>query len=96
MASDDDEAYYEAWYGHAKRHRTKADEAKRRGRDHTARYHYLRATVYASVSYKLLFGKPVDPRLKAAFKTQLSSFQGALALTNPQRSRSTSSSMAIG
>jgi hypothetical protein len=63
MASNDDDAYYEAWYGHAKRHRAKADEARRRGRDHTARYHYRRATVYASVSYKLLFGKPVDADL---------------------------------
>jgi Alpha/beta hydrolase family len=39
--------------------------------------------VYASVSYKLLFGKPVDPRLSAAFNTQLSSFKRALALTRP-------------
>jgi hypothetical protein len=83
MASDDDGAYYEAWYGHAKLHRAKADKAKRRGRTYTARYHYLRATVYASVSYKLLVGKPVDPRLSAAFNTQLSSFKRALALTRP-------------
>jgi hypothetical protein len=48
MASDSDDSYYEAWYDHAKRHRVKADEAKRR-RDHTARYHYLRAVVYAGV-----------------------------------------------
>jgi hypothetical protein len=83
MASDDDGAYYDAWYGHAKLHRAQADEAKRRGRDHTARYHHMRAVVYASVSYKLLFGTPVDPRLKAAFNTQLSSFEQALALSNP-------------
>ena len=36
-------AVYEAWYGHAKRHRAKADEARRRGRDHTARYHYVKS-----------------------------------------------------
>jgi pimeloyl-ACP methyl ester carboxylesterase len=83
MTSDDDAAYYQAWYSHAQRHRTKADEAQRRGKTHTARYHYLRATVYASVSYKLLFGKPVDPRLSAAFKTQMSSFEQAMALTHP-------------
>ncbi|HEX4624744.1 MAG TPA: alpha/beta fold hydrolase [Solirubrobacteraceae bacterium] len=83
MANDSDDAYYDAWYGHAKRHRTQADEAKQRGRGHTARYHYLRAVVYASVSYKLLFGTPVDPRLKAAFNTQFSSFLRALALTDP-------------
>jgi hypothetical protein len=83
MADDSDGAYYDAWYGHATRHRTHADEARRRGRDHTARYHYLRATVYASVSYKLLFGTPVDPRLKTAFATQDSAFRRAMALTNP-------------
>jgi hypothetical protein len=84
MTSDDDAAYYEAWYSHAKLHRGKADAANRRGKTHTARYHYLRATVYASVSYKLLFGKPVDPRLSAAFKTQMSSFERALGLTRPR------------
>jgi hypothetical protein len=84
MTSDDDAAYYEAWYGHAKLHRAKAEAANRRGKTHTARYHYLRATVYASVSYKLLFGKPVDPRLSAAFKTQMSSFERALGLTRPR------------
>jgi hypothetical protein len=84
MTSDDDAAYYEAWYSHAKLHRAKADAANRRGKTHTARYHYLRATVYASVSYKLLFGKPVDPRLSAAFKTQMSSFERALGLTRPR------------
>src|SRR4029453_15728671 len=52
MASDDDGAYYDAWYLHATRHRAKADEAERQGKTHTARYHHLRATVYASVSYK--------------------------------------------
>jgi pimeloyl-ACP methyl ester carboxylesterase len=83
MTSDDDAAYYEAWYSHAKLHRAKADEAKQRGKTDTARYHYLRATVYASVSYKLLFGTPVDPRLSAAFKTQMSSFERALALNHP-------------
>jgi alpha-beta hydrolase superfamily lysophospholipase len=83
MASDSDDAYYEAWYSHAKLHRAKADAAKQRGKTHTARYHYLRAVVYASVSYKLLFGKPVDPRLSAAFKTQMRSFERAMALTRP-------------
>jgi hypothetical protein len=29
MTSDDDAAYYQAWYSHAQRHRTKADEAQR-------------------------------------------------------------------
>ncbi len=83
MASDDDGAYYDAWYLHATRHRAKADEAERQGKTHTARYHHLRATVYASVSYKLLFGKPVDPRLSTAFETQMSSFERAMALTEP-------------
>jgi len=83
MADDSDGAYYDAWYGHATRHRTQADESRRRGLDHTARYHYLRATVYASVSYKLLFGTPVDPRLKTAFATQDSAFRRVMALTNP-------------
>jgi hypothetical protein len=65
MTSDEDAAYYEAWYSHAKLHRAKADEAKQRGKTPTARYHYLRATVHASVSYKLLFGSrsiPACPR----------------------------------
>ena len=83
MASDDDGAYYDAWYLHATRHRAKAEEAERQGKTHTARYHHLRATVYASVSYKLLFGRPVDPRLSTAFETQMSSFERAMALTAP-------------
>jgi alpha-beta hydrolase superfamily lysophospholipase len=84
MTSSDDAAYYHAWHRHAKLHRAKADDAKRQGKAQTARYHYLRATVYASVSYKLLFGKPVDPRLSAAFQTQMSSFKRAMELTRPR------------
>jgi pimeloyl-ACP methyl ester carboxylesterase len=80
MRSDDDSAYYDAWYGHATRHRAAADEAEKAGKKATARYHHLRATVYASVSYKPIFGYPVDPRLKAAFQTQMTSFEKAMAL----------------
>ena len=81
--SDSDDAYYEAWYEHATRHRAKAEEAEQQGKTHTARYHHMRAAVYASVSYKLLFGTPVDPRLVTAFDLQMSSFSRAMALLDP-------------
>jgi hypothetical protein len=87
MKSNDDDAYYDAWYSHATRHRIAAEEAERRGKQHTARYHHLRATVYASVSYKPLFGAPVDPRLATAFNTQMDSFERAMALGDPPAER---------
>jgi pimeloyl-ACP methyl ester carboxylesterase len=83
VTSDDDSAFFEAWYEHAIRHRAKAEEAERQGKTHTAIYHHLRAVVYASVSYKLLFGTPVDPRLSTAFETQMTSFDRAMALIDP-------------
>jgi len=83
VTSESDDAYYDAWYEHAKRHRAKADEAEQQGKTHTARYHHMRAAVYASVSYKLLFGTPVDPRLVDAFELQMSSFSRAMALLDP-------------
>ena len=39
--------------------------------------------MYASIGYKPLFGTPVDPRLATAFETQTTSFERALALSNP-------------
>ena len=87
VASEDDAAYYDAWYEHATRHRAKAEEAEAQGKSRTALYHHLRAAVYASVSYKLLFGAPVDPRLATAFETQTTSFDRAMALIDPPAER---------
>jgi pimeloyl-ACP methyl ester carboxylesterase len=87
VASEDDAAYYDAWYEHATRHRAKAEEAEAQGKMHTALYHHMRAAVYASVSYKLLFGAPVDPRLATAFETQTTSFDRAMGLIDPPAER---------
>lgn len=38
--------------------------------------------MYAGVSYRPLYGTPVDPRLKTAFNTQLDSFRKAMALND--------------
>ncbi|MFE7778757.1 alpha/beta hydrolase family protein [Streptomyces sp. NPDC057445] len=82
MRGDDDGAFYDAWYGAANRYTGYARDAERQGKRGTARYHYLRATVYAGVSYRPLYGKPVDPRLVTAFNTQLDSFGKAMALSD--------------
>jgi alpha-beta hydrolase superfamily lysophospholipase len=79
MKGEDDGAFYDAWYGAATRHVAAAEDAERRGKMHTARYHYLRATVYAGVSYRPLYGRPVDPRLVKAFDTQFEAFQKAMS-----------------
>ncbi|MEU7552805.1 alpha/beta fold hydrolase [Streptomyces sp. NPDC044571] len=71
MKGEDDGAFHDAWYATATRYITRAKEAERRGKKDTARYHYLRATVYAGVSHRPLYGKPVGPRLVKAFNTHL-------------------------
>ena len=49
----------------------------------SAREAYLRATTYYHTSYFPLFGKPLDPRLLAAFERETEAFHKAASLVSP-------------
>ena len=59
------------------------DASAAQGHTVSAREAYLRATTYYHVAYFPLFGKPVDPRLAAAFERETTTFGKAAALFDP-------------
>lgn len=79
----DDDSFYAAFCGLAKRRIAEGDEALAKGHTHTARDCYLRAASFLTVAYHPLYGTPVDPRLVEAFRLQMQTFEKALALFTP-------------
>jgi alpha-beta hydrolase superfamily lysophospholipase len=83
VGDGDDSAFYHAWVGAADRLAGDAQRLADQGRRTSARELFLRASCFYGVSYHPLFGKPVDPRLVAAFRKQMDAFNKGLALRDP-------------
>lgn len=83
VGDGDDAAFYEAWIKAADRLAAEAEAAAARGRRASARDFFLRASCFYSSSYHPLYGRPVDPRLVAAFRKQIAAFNKGLALRDP-------------
>lgn len=83
VGDGDDGAYYQAWNDAADRLVERGKVALARGKRESARHAFLHASCHYSASYHILFGKPVDPRLTAAFRKQLAAFNDGLALLDP-------------
>lgn len=80
VGDGDEIAFYDAWVGAADRLSARAAEAFMAGRRASARQLYLRAACFYGTSYRPLFGSPVDDRLRAAFRKQMTTFEKALSL----------------
>jgi pimeloyl-ACP methyl ester carboxylesterase len=83
VGNGDDSAFYNAWVEAADRLAGEAQRLADRGRTASARNLFLRASCFYGVSYRPLFGRPVDPRLVAAFHKQMDAFNKGLALRDP-------------
>jgi alpha-beta hydrolase superfamily lysophospholipase len=83
VGDGDDAAFYRAWVAAADRLAGEAQTLADRGRKASARELFLKASCFYGVSYHPLFGRPVDPRLIAAFDKQIDAFNRALVLRDP-------------
>ena len=83
VGEGDDSAFYDAWVKVADRLAAEGQALATRGRTVSAREMFLRASCFYSASYHPLYGKPVDPRLVAAFRKQIDAFNKGLALRDP-------------
>jgi alpha-beta hydrolase superfamily lysophospholipase len=83
VGNGDDSAFYNAWVEAADRLAGEAQRLADRGRTASARDLFLRASCFYGVSYRPLYGRPVDPRLVAAFHKQMDAFNKGLALRDP-------------
>ena len=75
--------WHSAWATMAGHLAAAGDASAARGHAVSAREAYLRAATYYQVSYLPLFGRPVDPRLVAAFDAETAAFHKAAALFDP-------------
>jgi pimeloyl-ACP methyl ester carboxylesterase len=83
VGDGDDGAFYEAWTAAADRLASEAEAALGRARATSARELFLKASCFHASSYHPLYGAPVDPRLKTAFRRQTETFDQAMALSDP-------------
>jgi alpha-beta hydrolase superfamily lysophospholipase len=83
VGDGDDSAFCNAWVAAAGRMVGEAQRLADRGRRASARELFLRASCFYGVSYHPLFGRPVDPRLVAAFRKQMDAFNKSIALRDP-------------
>jgi dienelactone hydrolase len=80
----DNAAFCDAWVAAGDRHVAEAEAVLARGHTTSARELFLRASCCFALSYRPLFGEPVDPRLTAAFGKQIRAFERGLGLSDPQ------------
>ena len=80
VGEGDDTIFHQAWIGYAGGLSEQAEEALQRGHEQSARELFLRASVFYAASYHPLYGDPVDPRLLAAFRNQVTALNRGLAL----------------
>jgi hypothetical protein len=76
----DRDAWYREWTATADRLYAQADDCAARGARVSARYLYQRASTYYRTSYPLLFGRPIDPRVKSGYAREAEAFSRAAAL----------------
>ncbi len=84
VGDGDDGAYYEAFMAAGDRLCSAASDALGRGHRASARESFLRACCLYGTAYHPLYGRPVDPRLLAAFRMQMAAFDSALAIGEPR------------
>jgi len=80
---DDDGAFYHAFVAAGDRMAAEAEKTLAKGHRASARELFLRASVFYATSFHPIYGKPVDPRLLAAFRKQVAAFDRSLALGDP-------------
>jgi pimeloyl-ACP methyl ester carboxylesterase len=80
VGDGDTAAFYVAWSTAADRRVQQVQQAQTEGHGESARALLLKAACFYGISYRPLFGTPVDPRLTAAFKSQMDVFAKAAAM----------------
>ncbi len=80
VGTGDASAFYSAWSAAADRRVQQAQQAQTAGRGESARALLLKAACFYGISYRPLFGTPVDPRLTVAFNRQMGAFAKAVAM----------------
>ena len=80
VGDGDDAAFHAAWMAAGDRLAAEAEAARAKGHVASAAGSYLAAAACYATSYHPLYGAPVDPRLVAAFRTQIAAFDKGLAL----------------
>ena len=83
VGDGDDTAFYNAWVEAADKLAGEARTLADRGRRTSARDLFLKASCFYGISYRPLYGRPVDPRLVAAFRKQTDAFNRGVALRDP-------------
>src|SRR5262249_45343818 len=83
LREGDRDAWYREWTVTADRLYAQAEECAARGARISARYLYQRASTYYRNSYPLLFGRPIDPRVKSGYAREAEAFARAAALFDP-------------
>ncbi|MBA3324639.1 MAG: alpha/beta hydrolase [Rhodobacteraceae bacterium] len=83
VAAGDTDAWHSSWTAVADRLAAVGDGSAAKGRAVSAREAYVRAATYYQIAYLPLYGKPVDPRLVAAFDKEVAVFHKAAALFDP-------------
>lgn len=83
VGDGDDDAFCDAWCAAADRLAKEAADNEAAGRRASARDGWLRAASFYGASYHPIFGAPVNPRLLAAFRKQMTAFHRGVALQEP-------------
>ena len=76
-------AFVAAWTGAGERLAGEAEAALAAGHPGSARELFLRASVHYGAALRPIFGAPADPRLVAAYGSQMALFDRAMALGTP-------------
>jgi pimeloyl-ACP methyl ester carboxylesterase len=76
----EESAFYAAWVSAGDRLVAEAETALADGHQESAKELFLRASCFYGLSYRPLYGEPVDSRLTAAFQTQIRAFDRGLSL----------------
>ncbi len=84
VGSGGNDEWYREWMSTGDRLVGIGETSEAGGHRASAREAYFRAASYYHVSYMPLFGKPVDPRLVAAFDKETDAFRRAADLSSPK------------
>ncbi|MGB3709160.1 alpha/beta hydrolase family protein [Gordonia sp. (in: high G+C Gram-positive bacteria)] len=80
VGDGDESAFYDAFVASGDAKAADARVLLSKGRRHSARDRFLRASCMYGAAYHPIYGAPTDPRLLAAFDTQMSMFHEAMQL----------------
>ena len=80
-------SWYSAWATFAERLEQLAEQSSAAGHSESAKQAFLRASNYWRAAFIFLIGKPMDKRVKAAYRRQRASFEAAAQLMTPKAER---------